>query len=338
MESLHELLADARGELPPNPLDLDEISARGRKIIRRRRWSTVAAAVAVTLVAGSLLPLVRGGHRPPRPDPPAATVSGLAARLQGFSSGDYQAGASIMVTPGYEIAPIVERPARVVGSVEVYRPGAFDPRVFRTGTPITIGATPGFLHVATTTIKYGPDGNQKLAEINRAAVAWPYADDAWAVLRSAADGPDDGLSAETLQQLASHFQLGPPAPVRLPFRVGYVPNGLSLQAAGRTSLDAAHDTTLGRLGEATLAPPRPFTGLTGPAALTGVTIVEERQAAGPPRGGTTCDSKGCYRGLPGTNLYIGVTGRFPATELRQIIDGVTTANPSDRTSWFPVQD
>jgi hypothetical protein len=336
MESLHELLADARGELPPNPLDLDEISARGRKIIRRRRWSVVAAAVAVTLVAGSLFPFVRGDHRPSPRHLPASTGSGFAARLEGFSSGGYQVSASIMVTPGYEIAPIT-RDQVVVGSVEVYRPGVFDPRVFRTGTPLTVGSTPGFLYVATTTIKYGSGGNQRLAEIKRAAVAWPYADDAWAVVRSAADGPDDGPSAETLQQLASHFTLGPPAPVRLPFQLGYVPPGLSLQAAGRAGLDAARDTTLGRLGEATLASPRPLTGLTGTAAPAGVTIVEQRQAAGTPRGGTTCDSNGCYRGLPGTHLYIGVTGRFPTTELRQIIDGVTTANPSDEKTWFPVR-
>ncbi|MEV6850782.1 hypothetical protein [Actinoplanes sp. NPDC051411] len=333
MESLHELLADARGELPPNPLDLDEISARGRKIIRRRRWSVGAAAVAVTLAAASLFPFVRPSH----PDPAASPVPGLVTSLQGFTSGDYQVEASIMVTPAYEVAPIVQRPARVVGSVEVYRPGAFDPRVFRTGTPITIGSTPGFLHVATSTIRYGPNGNQKLAEIKRAAVAWPYADDAWAVLRSADDGPDDGLSAETLQQLAAQFTLGPPAPVRLPFRIGYLPPGLTLQAAGRTSLDAVRDTTLGRLGEATLAQPRPFTGLTGTVTPSGVTIIEQHQAEGVRRGATACDSYGCYRGLPGTDLYLGVTGKLPTTELRQILDGVTAANPSDRTTWFPAQ-
>ena len=331
MDSLHRLLTDARGELPPTTVDLDEISARGRRHIRRRRWSVVAAAVAVTLAAGSLFPFVRDDHRPSPPATHVPAAAGFAARVQGFTSGGYRVGASIMVTPGYEIAPIYRDSTRVAGSVEVYRPGAFDPRIVRTGTPVTVGSAPGFRFVATTTVRYGT--GQKLAEITKPAVAWPYADDAWAVVRSA----DDTLSTDTLQALASHLTLGPATPVRLPFRLGYLPPGLTTQAAGRISLDLTRDTTLGRLGELTLAAPRPYTGLTAPVTPSGVTIVEEHQAAGRPHGDTTCDGGGCYRGLPGTDLYVGVTGQLPAPQLRKILDGVTTADPGDRATWFAVQ-
>jgi hypothetical protein len=337
MDSLHQLLAEARGELPPTTIDLDRIAARGRKTIKRRRWSMVAAAVAVTLAAGSLFPFVRDEHRATRPARPAPAAPAFATRLHGFTLGDFQVGASIIVTPGYEVAPIlragVPAPSRLAGSVELYRPGVFDPRVFRTGTPVTIGSAAGFLHVDVTTVRYG--NGQKLAEIRQPAVAWPYADDAWAVVRSSVDGPPDGLTADVLRGLASHLELGAPAPVRLPFRVGYVPPGLTMAAAGRISLGFVRDTTLGRLGEVTLAPSPSFTGLTGPADLGGVTIVEERRAAGVPRGAPTCDRYGCYRGLPGTDLYLGVTGKFPAAQLRKILDGLTTANPDDQATWYP---
>lgn len=334
MENLHQLLTDARGELPPpSPaLDLDRITTRGRRQIRRRRWSVVAAAAAVTLAAGSLFPFVRGGHRPPAHPAPASSGAGFATRLTGYATGDYQVGASVMTTPGYETAPLTHA-GRVVGAVEVYHPGAFDPRLFRTGTPVTIGTAPGFLRTATTTIKYGTD--EKLATLTRTSLAWPYATDAWAVIRSAAEGPDDDLTPATLQQLATHFALAPAIPVRLPFRVGYAPPGLSAEAAGRVSLTFIRDPTLGRLGELTLAEPQQFTGLTGTITLTGVTVVEERQPAGAHHGATACDSFGCYKGLPGTDLYLGVTGKLPTAELRKVIDAVTTANPSDRTTWFP---
>jgi hypothetical protein len=328
-DRLHQLLRDARGELPPTTVDLDEISARGRRHIRRRRWSVVAAAVAVTLAAGSLFPFVRDDHRPSPPATHVPAAAGFAARVQGFTSGDYRVGASIMVTPGYEIAPIYRDSTRVAGSVEVYHPGAFDPRIVRTGTPVTVGSTPGFRYVATTTVRYGT--GQKLAEIKKPAVAWSYADDAWAVVRSA----DDTLSTDALQGLASHLTLGPATPVRLPFRLGYVPPGLSTQAAGRTSLAPTDDPAPGRLGEMTLAAPHSFTGLTGPLTLAGATIVEEHRAGGVPAG-TTCDGSGCYRALPDTDLSVGVTGTLPSPQLRQILDGVTTADPADPATWFPV--
>jgi hypothetical protein len=336
MEDLHRLLANARGDLPPRSaaLDLDEISARGRKIIRRRRWSVVAAAVAVTLAAGSLLPFVRGEHRATPIGPPTPNTEVFAARMLGYPAGDFQVGASIQVTPGYEVAPI-SRAARVVGSVEVYRPGVFDPRFFLTGTPVAVAGRSGFLLVDTADVRYG---DSRLGKINKSAVAWPYADNAWAIVRSSADSPVAGLTAGSVQQVASRFALGPPAPVRLPFRVGYVPPGFSVLSAGRINLAFANDKTLGRLGEVTLAAGRSFNGLTGPLPLDGITVVEERQQAGVPRDGITCDSYGCYRGLPGTDLYLGVTGKFPAAQLRKVLDGVTTADPSDQGAWFPLRD
>jgi hypothetical protein len=338
MDNLHQLLVRTRGDLPPRSpgLDLDLITLRGRRKIRRRRWSVVAAAVAVTLAAGSLFPFVRRDSRPAPVAPvPASPV--FAARLHGFSFGGFTVGASTMVTPGYEVAPLtrdgVSGPTRWAGSVEVYRAGAFDPTVFRAGTPVVVGATPGFLHVDTTTLRYGAAGNQKIAVLKKPAVAWQYADNAWAVVRSSLDGQ---LKTGMLVSLASHLALGPAAVVKLPFRVGYVPPGLSVAGAGRISPDFIRDTTLGRLGEMTLAPSRSWTGLTSTVQLGGVTIVEEKQQEGVPRGATSCDSWGCYRGLPGTDLYIGVTGKLPTVQLRKLIDSLTLADPSRPATWFPL--
>jgi hypothetical protein len=342
MEDLHQRLVDARGELPPRAatLDLDLITAHGRKIVRRRRWSAVAAAVAVTLAAGSLIPAVRREHHPSPPGLPASPAQGFAATVQSLDLGDLHVGPPIMVTPGYEVAPVsrdhIQGETRVIGAVEVYRPGVFDPHLFQAGTPVTVAGKDGFRRVDTTVIKYGGGSDQRLATLDHTAVAWPYAPNAWAIVRSSADSPTAGLTPATVQQLASNLTLGPPAPVKLPFRLGYVPPGLSLEAAGRISLGLANDRTLHRLGEATLAPPRPFTALTGPPTLTGITVVEERQPDGVPRGAPTCDDYGCYRGLPGTDLYIGVTGKLPTAELRQVLNGVTTANPSQPATWFPV--
>jgi hypothetical protein len=251
----------------------------------------------------------------------------FAAQMHGYPSGDLVVGASIQVTAGYEVAPIT-RAARVVGSVEVYRPGIFDPALFRDGTPVSIGGAAGFLHVASSTVTYA-DGS-KLASLETLALAWPYAGNAWAVVRSATD-----LTADTLRQLAERFTLGAPVPVKVPFRLGYVPPGYSTSTAGRVGLASVRDTTLGRLGEITLTTRKPFTVLTGPQHVDGITVLEERQPADAPRHGTTCDAYGCYREIPGTAYYVGVLGRLPTALLRAVTTGITTADPLHASTWFP---
>lgn len=60
-------------------------------------------------------------------------------------------------------------------------------------------------------------------------IAWRYAPDAWAVVRGTFDETAGSSEAvpSGLRQIASAVEIGEPAPVRLPFRVGFRPPGLT---------------------------------------------------------------------------------------------------------------
>src|SRR5690606_25113975 len=104
------------------------------------------------------------------------------------------------------------------GSIEVYEPGVYDPSPMLDGVQTTADGQPAY-------VAWVPDPFHTSNEARR-ALAWPYAPDAWVVVRIEHDNPDPTVSAQIpaeLVEIASLVEIGEPEPVRLPFRVGYRP-------------------------------------------------------------------------------------------------------------------
>lgn len=121
------------------------------------------------------------------------------------------------------------------GTLTVYRAGVFRPDRFRAGTPVTVGGRQGFAATLPREVVVGgKDRESRLNPTTRRylpALAWQYADGAWATIES------DHLDKHTLpagvqRQLAQRLTAGAPARVTVPLRVTHLPDGWKLGSAG----------------------------------------------------------------------------------------------------------
>lgn len=358
MSDVRRLLTEARGDLPPTGLDIDEITRRGRRTVRRRRWAAVGATAAVALAVASAVPLVRDVTRPAPAATGPATVSpapALTFTFGGYAVGDYRVADPVQVTPGYEVAPVwrdhaavVDAPggtSLVVGSVTVYRAGAFDPAEFRAGTAVVVNGRPGWQRTFAGSAKAGA------ATVSKPALAWEYAADAWVVVRSAGAGTF-GLAAGQVRTLADRFAENRRAVATLPYRMGYVPAGYRLVAAGSSDLADVPDTALGRVSQAYLVRGgMSFQRLSDPIELgydgvrAGLSIAVSRKEIGgahPRPVVTTCKQSGagayCDLSVPHSDYYVEVADlskRLSVAEVKAVTDGLTFADPAEPGGWYP---
>jgi hypothetical protein len=261
---LNRLLTTAQSDQPPAPYTVDDIVAAGRRRRSRRlfgQWTgatggLAVVAVAVALVAQGAVPLPGGA-------PDTTTGAGLVAAgtaatagptpltyaFAGYRVGDFRVTDPSMATPGYQSAMIYQDNVFVgdgppiadhLGTLTVFGTGVFRPDRFSTGTPLTVGGRPGFqaelprqvqLGVAT-----GPDSREVVTRtIQAPAVAWQYADNAWAVIEAHGIG-QRSLPVTAIRQLADAFRTTAPKPVTMPYEITYVPAGWRVVAAGSHNL------------------------------------------------------------------------------------------------------
>src|SRR5690606_1872959 len=91
------------------------------------------------------------------------------------------------------------------------------------GTPTTVDGVTAY--VADVEDPFSGDENGEHRTI-RPTIAWQYAPDSWAVVRSDDPPRAPGEVPQNLRDIAELVEIGEPEPVRLPFRVGYRPAGL----------------------------------------------------------------------------------------------------------------
>jgi hypothetical protein len=369
---LQEARADALVEAPPMRRGVDQVVAAGRMRRTRSRLLRIGAGAgtAVAVAAAIALPHAFGGtSAPPQAvGAPAATTApagpltypsgAFAYGITGYRTGPFTVSSAILVTPGYqesyvrrgdEMENIYDgtKEEKVVASapgysalLTVYRPGAFQPTRFNGTESVRVNGRPG-LYAAG--VHYQPGDTSP----SKGALAWQYADGAWATVASVTP---DGYSKAEFLQIASGLGGGAATTPTVPVKLAWTPPGYTL-----TSVGATDDFPNGgpyMVSSVRLIKTRP--------AYTGLTATVDASAAGSPtfrvgvfpvsftdsthqRPGAAayCNSGNanlCYRMTPDGKYLIELnsSGGISTADLRRVLDEATLADPGKPATWFPV--
>ncbi|HTJ36646.1 MAG TPA: hypothetical protein VL738_25780 [Dactylosporangium sp.] len=341
---LPELLRQARTAVPPPRFDIDDAVAAGRRLRVRRRagWagSTGAATLALGLAATVLAPHLgrspgpAAGSASPRTPQFAFPADPLAGNIQAADfGGTLRMSGTVLVAPTFQAA-LVTRPdlpgvrteddgtrheyGIAAAVVVVYRPGAFDAAAFTGGEPVSVDGRPGRY---ITSYQLGPGRRGP-------AVAWQYADYAWAVVAATDQRP--ALSLEQLLSLAVALRPGEPRVPSLAFRLGTVPAGFTVRAAGT----ADPGLTVSLPGES-------FLSLINPGGQEIALTLHpswwgERHGTA---GEASCPQQGfCYTTSPDGKWQVEADGHQEAgdDELLAMLRSITFADPANPYTWFPL--
>jgi hypothetical protein len=239
----------------------DDIIAQAGKIRARRAMTAVAggvvACLALTTVVvtglGSTNTDVQPAAAPSAANQPMPSASarprmlrgapiqpvGFRTRLREFRVGEYKIGPAGQVAPGYQRIPVYrdgetwqddagkEYPL-AAGMITVYQPGVYEQGNFNVlGNDTMLIGAPYEVPVAGRTgigrdwTYISPvDPNSRFV---RAALAWQYADNAWATFQP--DYARADLPSADLAKIAMRLRLGAARQLLVPYRIGFLPEG-----------------------------------------------------------------------------------------------------------------
>jgi hypothetical protein len=364
---LSDLLLEAKADAPPWGYDASALVEGGRRLRRRRRnaWAlTGTVATVVALSAG--VAVVRGlatydttpaaATKPAPVAPFAYPAAAMTGNIKGFQVDGYTVTGTVQVTPGYQIANVLAKDdgggdavdaaggqhdvVHAAGVVTVYRAGAFDPKPFTSGSPVTVNGHPGF----TASYQFGLFAPAP-------AVAWQYADGAWAVVAEAQDSP---LRPDQLIDIARGVTSAVPAAPTVAFRTTYLPPGFEPTAVGTVDWQL----TVMMPGQSYLELHKgdlPYRNLTMPVyddpivgqkaiPMIELTVYPAWSAkysppAGKPRNFAFCaDQSLCYRATDDGKYQVEANGggTLPDSELLKVVKGLVFADPGDPSTWTPL--
>ena len=306
---LSDLLREAAAG-PPLRYTAEGALAAGRKRQRRRRalWTSAGSAAVVLAVAGVVaLPRVLV-ERPPRPPATAPATTGVftypaqpfTGNIAAYQVGGLAISGTVLVTPKYQAASIVLG-SDVTGSVVVHREGAFDPGQAMSGTEVSVGGHTGYY----------------VAGRSESTLAWRYSGDAWAVVSIRGSAK---ISRQELQDVAVGLQSGTPKPMRVPFKLGYVPPGYVLAATGVPAERAGQAFARLRKGGSSFA-------LTMyPADLSSAKHVSATPSCVP--------DGPCHRATEDRDWVVEATGNLPPAESVKVLENLVIADPLSRDTWY----
>ncbi|GIJ49059.1 hypothetical protein Val02_59450 [Virgisporangium aliadipatigenens] len=358
---LRDVLDIAKEGAPPARNRVDDIVASGRRLEKRRRaaWLTGTAAVVALVAAGAVtVPVFVGGggggqdSAAPNDGPVTIPVPGAPfdTTVAASTAGKYKITDPLLVNDklqrsnvyrdGARKASVQDQDGKVreydfaVGTVTVYRPGAFDPKEYAGGTAVTVRTRPGLIVDRETSVNAAPAraGEKPGAPKSELfpSLAWQYADGAWAtIVVNETFGHE--APREDLVAIAAGVAPSASTPVKVPFSLGYKPAGWTLADAGLGGAGAFQETLgeLRFLGAPTQDPE-------GGVRLTVYEGIAKYNSAGKQ---TTCDGARpsiCDRDL-GNGWFVEIVdgyGTMSETELRRVVDGVVpAASFTDRAGW-----
>ena len=375
---LSDMLVQAKSDPPPLRYSVEDAVAAGRKRQRRLRaaWTGAGSAAAVVAVIAAIaVPQIVADGRPAQvvpaasqtpkqePAPFAYPADKFAGNIAGFTAGDLTVSDSVHVTPGYQVAVIVapghgapmedkagalHQTPNDVGRLVVYRPGAFDPARAVSGEQVSVNGNLGYYKKPTVTKMA-----IKIPGQTDGTLTWEYADDAWAVVAIHATAK---VTKQQLTAVAGKVALGPPEPVKVGFKLSYVPAGFQLAAAGTSDRMLTSPLT-GESYILLLKGDFPYQALTAPAQepyvlnrkqlpLLEITVYPRwygKYGSGGNRGPALpfCVSDSlCYRFTDDGKYEIVVAGggTVPDAELIKVLTSVTLADPADAGTWFDATD
>ncbi|MEN3360211.1 MAG: hypothetical protein V7637_4193 [Mycobacteriales bacterium] len=234
----------ALADTAPSPADmLPPLSRAERGKPRRRRTAPVLATAAAVAAIGVAVPLaVVRTHPQPSASPPARQPGcSMAAADFVFFRVDPVPGADLGGSRGVSClsrgAYLYNATGGLLGALQVWRPGVFDPTEVRRGRPAAIAGHRGYIGTYTVPAGQPPLGRPVPWT---GAVAWEYAPDAWATISAELAHP---LSLPLALKVAAAVHAEDPAPLRVPLRLSYLPAGLAPTNIGASPPDM--NTTFG---------------------------------------------------------------------------------------------
>lgn len=384
-QELSDMLAEAKSDPPPLRYSVEDAVTAGRKRQRRLRaaWTGAGSVAAVVAVAAAIaVPQIVTDKRPTRTTPVAPAASQPAKQepapfaypkdkfsgnIVGFKAGNLTVSDTVHVTPGYQVAivvapghgtPVQDAAGTIhqmpndVGQLVVYRQGVFAPaQAKKSGERVSVNGSTGYYQkpmVTKSPVKIPGKVFQ-----TEAILTWEYDDNAWAVVTASAAAK---VTKQQLIALAGKVTSGTPEPVKIGFKLGYVPKGFQLTAAG--SSDSMLGFPLDGESYALLLKGNlPFRALTAP--VQDPYVVNDKQLpllqlavyphwwgkyepkAGLPKTAPFCASESlCYRFTEDGKyeIELGGGGTVPDSELIKVLNSITFADPTDAGSWFDATD
>jgi hypothetical protein len=376
MNDMRQLFDTARGDLPPAPFTIDEITERGRRSRRRRTMTrsltAVGAAAAVAAVALVGIPYLQGGS--PSPIAPAATkapktpkaptVPPFTFTVAGYTVGEFRVEAPVEVTPGYETAAVVRDHALLIGDPKgmkqqagvliVYRAGAFDPSEYKSGAATTVAGHPALVRTFPKTVQVMDKAHPRSTiekTVQTPAITWQYADNSWATITAGSDNKDYGMTAAQVKTVAEKFvPKSTGALATAPYTIGKLPAGWKLAVAGTTDpiVNDGAEISRGYLARDNVS----FTGLTGRLDFdegknAGILLtVQKSDTEGPyPHPFNKCMNSVsglgafCDRPIGKSGYYIELVDSsktLTPAEVGAITESLTFTNPLKKGTWVPV--
>lgn len=225
----------------------------------RRRVTGVTAAVVVTaaLTAGSLAaPGLLRDNNPEQVQPanPVAVkplefpfavedTPGFKTFYQGASHPTLVDNAKVFQTNGEFPRDTNQQPYDLF----VFEAGKYNPAAARAGEPIDVRGKPGF---------YRPDMPCHCSgESPISGLAWEYAPNTWALVQYFKTDVPVAEVKENLVRIATAVRFDKTTPLRVPFKVGYLPEGLQLTMGDMFTWDP--DRAGAHLGLAPTDPDKP---------------------------------------------------------------------------------
>jgi hypothetical protein len=380
-QDLYELLQAAKADAPPMRHTVDDIVADGRRRRGRRRvgWAGGTSAVLVAVVAASVaVPQLvsRPTHGAAGPAAPASSTAAsptaaafrypdalFAYGFRGYTVGHFEVSTPILVTPGYQEA-YVRKDGEVLnlygdngtkkgivvatapgysGMLTVYRPGVFQPTRFLKAEKIQVHGRPGYYGADIT---YRDSSNEPHP---RPALAWQYADNAWAVVSNLTPTV---YSKADLIQVAEGLTGSVAYPATVAFKASWVPSGYVLTSAGGS--DDYPNGGPEMVSSVRLVRTRPsYRDLTQTVDASQAGTPTIRIALYPkawadathlkPGVPAYCNPGNrdlCFRMTPDGNYLAEVfsSGGLSQTELRRILDNLTFAAVDNPSAWYPVTE
>jgi len=377
-EFLQQMQTAAITSAPPMRRGVEEVVEAGRRRRTQQRLLRVGGAVVTVAAVTAAIALPRsfadGGPAPvpatvpshsasPAPARPAAVYPAqpFAWGFRGYSAGEFTVSDPVLVTPGYQ-EMYVRRGAeisRMTGATKntdltapaysalltVYRPGVFQPTRWAKAKPVEVNG-----HAARYSDDMRYHAGDDLGKFNngpKSALAWQYAEDAWAVLTSTT--PAVYTEAELLT-VAAGLTPAPAKPAKTALRLTWTPPGYVLASGGITA-DYPNGATFMAANLMLVRSLPAYTALAEPvdAAATGTAWIrvslypvefteDSHQHPGKP---ATCNSVThglCYRMTVDQKYLYETTSSDGVSQddLRHILDSAQVANPHEAESWFPL--
>jgi hypothetical protein len=329
---------------------------------RRRRELRGYLAVAATVIAvaaNAIVALAWPTHHRAAPppatrqpaDPALSRVDFTVVPPRGYETVEYSSGALFQRASLIQVVPKYDNGW---ATITLYRPGGYHGTT--TGKAVRVNGQRGFVvaDAHPTSVAYRDTD----PTVHERAVVWQYAPGAWAMATGAR-----GLTPAAVDQanvsLAAAVRPGT-APVRVPMKLGYLPDALTLESASTVprNMPEVH----GQYGALSLKDQTPAGSPldTAPwgSAMDIVAWVEHTPFAGPPFGCAANartfavgGNKGCYLSdhavtsglivdVAGHTVRIRVDaahyGKYSDAELVRIVAGLRFApNVTDPATWFP---